>query len=106
MRKHMRKNDKAEKRKAPGRKHMLWIVVAIVLTLVIIVSGIASINVKAMNSCIDTVLEELEKHYTLTPRDAGEYKKMKLFNLKLHQSEQLHLFIFPGITRRQGIMFL
>ena len=71
---------------------MLWIVlgivVAVVLILVIIVSGIASINVKAMNSCIDAVLEELEEHCTVTSRDAGEYNEMKLSGLMKFNVEQ------------------
>lgn len=88
----MRKFDKKEKYKTTGRKRMLWIVLgiiaAIILVAVIVFAGIANKNVKAMNSCIDAVLTELETHYTLTPRDAGEYEEMKLFGLMKFDVDQ------------------
>ena len=42
-----------------------------------VIAIIANKNVKAMNSCIDAVLDELEKNYTVTPCDTGEYEEMK-----------------------------
>ena len=42
-------------------------------------------NVAAMNRCIDTVLEELNKRYTVTALDPGKYKELKFYGfLKLH----------------------
>ncbi|MBO5487563.1 MAG: hypothetical protein J5988_11690, partial [Eubacterium sp.] len=75
-----------------GKKRMLMIILgitaAVILAVVIIIAGIANKNVKAMNSCIDAVLSELEVHYTVTPRDAGEYEKMKLFGLMKFDVDQ------------------
>lgn len=83
---------KGSKGKEPERKRMLWIVLgiiaAIVLVLVIIVTEIANKNVKAMNSCIEAVLSELEANYTVTPRDAGAYEEMKLFGLMKFDVDQ------------------
>jgi len=67
---------------------VLGIVVALILTVVIIVASIAAKNVKAMNSCIDAVLSELEANYTVTPCDAGEYEEMKLFGLMKFDVDQ------------------
>ena len=88
----MRRSDKESKGKTLGRKRMLLIVlgvvVALILTVVIIVASIAAKNVKAMNSCIDAVLSELEASYTVTPCDAGEYEEMKLFGLMKFDVDQ------------------
>lgn len=64
------------------------IIAAIILVVLIVVAGIANKNVKAMNSCIDAVLNEIEAHYTLTPRDAGEYEEMKVFGLMKFDVDQ------------------
>lgn len=40
---------------------------------IIVVGIIASKNVKAMNRCVDAYMEELQKNFTLIPRDAYEY---------------------------------
>ena len=88
----MRRSVKASKRKEPERKRMLFIILGIIavviVTAVIIVTSIANTNVKAMNSCINAVLEELEANYTVTPRDAGEYEEMKLFGLMKFDVDQ------------------
>ncbi len=88
----MGRTTKVSKGKEPGRKHMLLLVLgiiaAVILAVLIIIAGIANKNMKAMNSCIDAVLSELEVHYTVTPRDAGEYEKMKLFGLMKFDVDQ------------------
>ena len=88
----MRRSDKESKGNMTGRKRMLLIVlgivVALILTVVIIVASIAAKNVKAMNSCIDAVLSELEANYTVTACDAGEYEEMKLFGLMKFDVDQ------------------
>lgn len=52
------------------------IIVGVFLAVISIVGSIVGIiarkNVKAMNHCVDSVLEELQKNYTVTPRDVGE----------------------------------
>jgi len=67
---------------------ILGIIVAIILIIVIAISIIANKNVKAMNSCIDSVLTELNKHYTITPRDPGEYKNMRVYGIMKFHVEQ------------------
>lgn len=78
-----------------GRKKMLKIVLAIIAALIvvviIVVSFIANTNVKAMNSCIDSVLNELEEHYTVTKLDAGEYEEMKLFGIMKFDVDQYEI---------------
>ncbi|MBQ6887127.1 MAG: hypothetical protein IJN54_06405 [Lachnospiraceae bacterium] len=80
------------KSKGHGGKKMLFIilgvVVAIILIVAVIVSCIANKNVKAMNSCVDSVLAELKKNYTVTPCDTGDYEEMKLFGLLKFHVEQ------------------
>lgn len=74
-----------------GKKILLGIL-SIVVVLILVVAGIvlvnSSRNVKAMNSCVDSVLEELEKNYTVTPRDAGEYEEMKIYGIMKFDVEQ------------------
>ncbi len=42
-------------------------------------------NISAMNRCIDTVMKEVQKQYTVTTLDPGEFKNLKLFGfLKFH----------------------
>lgn len=81
------------KSKVKGEKQMgVWkILLGIVVLLCIIVLTIAGRNVKAMNRCIDAVLNELEEHYTVTRLDAGEYSKMKLFGLMKFDVEQYQI---------------
>lgn len=88
----MRSSAGLSKGKVPGRKRMLWIILGIIavviLAVAIFVAAIANKNVKAMNSCIEAVLSELEANYTVTPRDAGEYEEMKLFGLMKFDVDQ------------------
>ena len=91
----MGSSAKKGKGKAQGRKRMLkmvlGIIAAVILVVIIAVSFIANTNVKAMNSCIDAVLNELEEHYTVTKVDAGEYEEMKLFGLMKFDVDQYEI---------------
>lgn len=88
----MAKANKEQATKDNGGKKVLLtilgIIFAFILIIVTIVSIIAGKNVKAMNSCVDAVLAELEKHYTVTPRDPGEYKNMKVYGIMKFKVEQ------------------
>ena len=91
----MRRSDKESKGKLTGRKRILMIVlgviIAVILVVTIVVVAIANKNVKAMNSCIEAVLNELEEQYTVTPVEAGEYEEMKLFGLMKFDVDQYHI---------------
>lgn len=67
---------------------ILGTLLSIVLLLVGVVSVVAKKNVKAMNHCIEAVMEELGKNYTVTPRDPGEYKEMKIYGIMKFHVEQ------------------
>ncbi len=75
-----------------GQKKMFFIFLKILVAILLVVAAIVSIiarkNVKAMNSCIDAVLSELKKNYTVTPLDIGEYKEIKVYGLMKFQVEQ------------------
>lgn len=85
----MNQKYKSEKK---GKKRMgpiiLGIVATVILLVTILVVVIANKNVKAMNHCIDSVLTELEKNYTVTPCDVGDYKEMKLYGILKFDVEQ------------------
>ena len=49
----------------------MGIVVVILLLVVFIVAGIAKKNVSAMNNCVDAVLTEISKNYTVTLKDVS-----------------------------------
>jgi len=81
--------SKNNEKKRMGRKKkfmmFLGIFLGIILTLVIAVMIISGKNMKALNSCIDGVLTELEQHFTVTPVDAGEYEEMTIYGImKFH----------------------
>lgn len=88
----MTKRDKELTKKAKGGKKVLLtilgIILGIILIIVIAISIIAGKNVKAMNSCVDAVLAELNEHYTVTPRDPGEYRNMKVYGIMKFKVEQ------------------
>ncbi|MBQ8800249.1 MAG: hypothetical protein IJZ55_11865 [Lachnospiraceae bacterium] len=67
---------------------ILGIIGGLILIIAIFVLVNASRNVKAMNRTIDTVLEELNKHYTLTEVDPEEYKEMKMYGIMKFKVEQ------------------
>lgn len=67
---------------------ILGVLLAFILLIAIFVSVIASKNVKAMNSCINAVLETLSQTYTVTPVDVGEYEEMKVAGIMNFHVEQ------------------
>lgn len=81
-----------DNKKKKKRKKRVWItlgiILAVILVPVIAVCIIASKNVKAMNGCIDTVLQELQENYTVTPLDAGEYEEIKLYGIMKFKVDQ------------------
>ena len=83
-------DDKKKKKK--NRRKRLWITFGIILAVlfvpVIAICIIASKNVKAMNRCIDTVLQELQENYKVTQLDAGEYEEIKLYGIMNFKVEQ------------------
>ena len=81
-------NPKDEKEKPKTVFIILGIILAIILVIVIAVAVIANKNVKAMNSCVDTFLAELEADYTVTPRDVGEYKDLTVYGIMKFHVEQ------------------
>lgn len=87
----MGSKEKKDKQKGKGRKIVLKVIVGIVLALIIVVAFIASTNVKAMNSCIDATLKELEANYTVSKVNAGEYEEMKLFGLMKFDVDQYRI---------------
>ena len=78
-------------RKKKGKKKLL-IILGILLAILLIVTAIvmvnANTNVKAMNSCIDAILSELEENYTITPVDTGEYEELTIYGLMKFDVEQ------------------
>ncbi len=74
-----------------GRKILMWILgilLVIIIAAVIFISGTAKKNLAAMDECIDAVLTELKANYTVTERDPGEYKNIKLYGIMNCDVEQ------------------
>ena len=67
---------------------MLIIFLVLILISVGVISALAKKNVAAMNRCIDTVLEELNQNYTVTPLDPGEFKELTFFRVLKFNVEQ------------------
>ena len=83
--------DEKKQKKKKRRKRMLialGIILAVILALVAAVFVISSLNMKAMNHSIDSVLDELRENYTVTPLDAGEYEEIKLYGIMKFNVEQ------------------
>ena len=59
---------------------VLLILLAAVLAAAAVMLVIAAKNIASMNRCMDTVLTELRRQYTLTPLDPGEYKQLFQFS--------------------------
>ena len=57
-----KKGSQKEQGKKKVLKMVLGIAAVAVVAVIIVVMMIANTNVKAMNSCIDAVLNELEEH--------------------------------------------
>lgn len=84
----MRKFRRRHRNKKKKVFIILGTILSIILLAVIVVSVIAGKNVKAMNSCIDSVLCELKENYTVTPVDVGNYKEMKIYGIMKFHVEQ------------------
>ena len=67
---------------------ILAALLAVVLLLVIAVAVVAFNNVKAMNHCVDAVLEEIGETHTVTPVDPGEYEEMTIYGIMKFDVEQ------------------
>ena len=86
--------DEKKQKKKKRRKRMLialGIILAVILALVIAICVIASMNMKAMNHSIDSVMDELRENYTVTPLDAGEYEEIKLYGIMKFNVEQYNI---------------
>lgn len=81
-------NSTVKKQKKKVIFIILGIILALIITLVLVVSIIANKNVKAMNSCIDSVMNTLQSHYTVTPVDAGDYSEMTIKKIMKFKVEQ------------------
>ena len=77
-----------KKRKRKMGPIILAVVFIVILFLVIFIAVNASKNVKAMNHCIDSVMAELNQHFTVTPVDAGEYEEIKIYGIMKFHAEQ------------------
>ena len=65
--------------------------IALLAVLVLLIGGIFTVsrkNTAAMNAFVETALEELHAHYTVTQRDPGEYGELKLFGLMKFKVDQ------------------
>lgn len=80
------------------RKKVILIIIGIIFVLIvtvtIVISALAGKNVKAMNRCVDSVLNTLKTHYAVIPIDAGEYsemtiKKVMKFHVEQYKIEEL-----------------
>ena len=58
------------------------------LILLAVISVVGFKNVAAMNRCLDTALEELNQHYTVTALDPGEYKELTFYGVVKFNVEQ------------------
>ena len=67
---------------------ILGIVFAIILCLIVSVSIIANINVKAMNKCADSALNIVKNNFEVIKIDLGEKSTMKLNALMKFDIEQ------------------
>ncbi len=80
----MEKNTQKKKK----RLIILGIVFALFLCIGLYIGSVAGKNVTAMNRAIDSAMAELEKHYTVTAVDPGEYKEMKIYGIMKFDVEQ------------------
>jgi len=63
----------------------------ILLFLLLVIGLIAGRNVKAMNSCVDAVLSELQKNFTVKPRNVGEYQGLTVMGIMKFDVEQYEI---------------
>ena len=82
------------KRKVQQRrgKKMIYTILGILIAVVILIVAVIAINsnknVKAMNACVDAVLEKIEENYTATRMNAGDYEELKIYGLMKFKVEQ------------------
>ena len=85
-------NENIAKASRKGKKKKHWLILGVILAIVIIavitVAIIADKNVKAMNHCVDSVMEQLEQNYIVKPLDVGEYEGMTIYGLMKFDVEQ------------------
>jgi hypothetical protein len=67
---------------------ILAALLAVLLILLAVISVVGFKNVAAMNRCLDTALEELNQHYTVTALDPGEYKELTFYGVVKFNVEQ------------------
>ena len=67
---------------------VLGVILALIAVLAIVIAIIAGENVKAMDACVDAVLEELQKEHTVTPVDTGDYEEMTIYGIMKFHVEQ------------------
>jgi hypothetical protein len=67
---------------------VLGVILALIAVLAIVIAIIAGGNVKAMDACVDAVLEELQKEHTVTPVDTGDYEEMTIYGIMKFHVEQ------------------
>lgn len=63
-------------------------VIIILVILFIIIAFIANKNIKAMNCCISSALNEIKNYYQITQCDPGEYKEIKMKGIMKFKVEQ------------------
>ena len=86
--------DTKKQKKKKRRKRMLitlGIILSILLVLAIAVYMISTLNMKAMNRSIDSVMNELRENYTVTPLDAGEYEEITIYGIMKFKVEQYNI---------------
>ncbi len=80
--------------KAPKKKDkkigttILVCVLILIAGIASVISVIASKNVKAMDSCVESVLAKLGENYTVTPCDTGDYEEMTIYGIMKFHVEQ------------------
>lgn len=81
-----------EAKKKGNIKKIVLIVLAVILALIavvsIVVAVIASGNVKAMDACVDAVLQELRSNHTVTAVDVGEYEELTIYGIMKFDVQQ------------------
>ncbi len=86
-------NDTPKKPKNKKRRKKILLTILSILLAIILIVGIvifinANKNVKVMDDYVDTAMNELKKHYTITPLDPGEYKEMTIYGIMNFDVEQ------------------
>lgn len=66
------------KKRIPRPLKVIGIILTVMLVIVVVIAIFASINVKAMNNCIDTAIAAIRKEHQLTEIPEDEYGMVKL----------------------------